>query len=83
MLAALALLCWLPAPSTGGAKIIAWMIIVTGVVLSYGTLLVMGHIGEVVKRDFNGALFGGWVIAAWLAFIGYGLATVLGKNLEH
>ena len=83
VLAALALLCWLPAPSTGGAKIIAWMIIVTGVVLSYGTLLVMGHIGEVVKRDFNGALFGGWVIAAWLAFIGYGLATVLGKNLEH
>jgi hypothetical protein len=83
VLAALSLLCWLPAPSTGGAKIVAWMLIVTGVVLSYGTLLVMGHIGEVVKRDFNGVLFGGWVIAAWLAFIGYGLATVLGKNLEH
>lgn len=83
VLAALALLCWLPAPSSGGAKIIAWMFIVGAVVATYTALLVMGHIGDVVKRSFSDTLFGGWVIAAWVAFIGYGLATVLGKNLEH
>ncbi|MBK9035584.1 MAG: hypothetical protein IPL61_30725 [Myxococcales bacterium] len=83
VLAALALLCWLPAPSSGAAKVLAWMFIVSGVVATYVTLLVMGHIGAVVKRDFSSMLFGGWIVAAWIGFIGYGLATVLGKNLEH
>jgi hypothetical protein len=83
ILAALALLCWLPAPTSGGAKVIAWMIIVTGVVAIYSLLLVNGHIGDVLKRNLNEVLLSGWVAAAWAAFVGYGVATVLGKNLEH
>jgi hypothetical protein len=83
ILALLSLLVWLPAPSSGGAKVLAWLVITTAVVAIYTQLLVAGHIGDVVKRSFNDALLSGWVLAAWLAFIGYGGATVLGKNLEH
>ena len=83
VLAALALLCWLPAPATGGAKVIAWLFILGGVVVGYTTLLVQGHIGATVKGNFAGSLLGGWEVGAWTAFLGYGLATVLGKNLEH
>ena len=41
-----------------------------------------------VRDGFNAAVVGGdlfeaRVFAAWLAFIGYGAATVIGKNLEH
>ncbi|MEZ4398558.1 MAG: hypothetical protein R3B06_00960 [Kofleriaceae bacterium] len=83
ILAMVALLCWLPAPTSGGAKVIAWLIITVMVVATYTNLLVVGHIGATVKASFYGSLLAGWVAAAWLALVGYGLATVFGKHLEH
>ena len=83
IIAALSLLCWLPAPSSAAAKILAWLVIITAVVYGYTSLLIAGHLGAAIKANLNEALLGGWVIAAWIAFIGYGAATVLGKNLEH
>ena len=36
-----------------------------------------------VKASPNLALMAPWELAAWVAFIGYGIATIFGKNLEH
>jgi len=83
ILAALALLVWLPPPSSAGAKPIAWLWIVIGVIISYVTLLVAGHIGDAVSKAPNSVLVEPWAGAAWSAFIGYGVATIFGKGLEH
>ncbi len=83
ILAFLSLLVWLPATTSGGAKIIAWLFILTGVISSYSNLLIRGHVGDVLKANLNDALLSGWVMAAWFALLGYGLATVFGKNLEQ
>jgi hypothetical protein len=83
ILALLSLMVWMPAPSSAGAKVIAWLFIVQSVIIGYATLIVRGHLGDVIKVDLNNSLLSGWTTAAWLALIGYGLATVLGKNLEQ
>ena len=83
IIAFLSLMCWLPAPSSGAAKVLAWLFILTIVVFGYTAMILAGHIGTALKANLNELLLGGWVFAAWLAFIGYGAATVIGKNLEH
>ncbi len=118
VLAALSLLVWIPAPSTGGAKVLAWLVILSSVIVGYTGLLVAGHLADAVKGATNATLLSQWagmpgeaaalaaaahaqaaaagatappamlpvfepVAAAWSAFIGYGLATLFGKNLEH
>jgi len=83
VLAVFALMCWIPAPSSAGAKVIAWLFILTGVITGYTNTIVAGHLGDVVKAAPNVVLVTPWVGAAWAAFIGYGLATVFGKSLEH
>jgi hypothetical protein len=82
-LAVASLLVWIPPPSGAGAKVIAWLWIVSLVIITYVDLLVGGHIADRIKATPNAVLMTGWVAAAWTAFIGYGLATILGKNLEH
>jgi len=83
VLAVFALLCWIPAPSSAGAKVIAWLFILSGVITAYTNLLVAGHLADAVKLAPNPTLVGPWVGAAWAGFIGYGLATVFGKSLEQ
>jgi hypothetical protein len=83
ILALLSLLVWMPAPSSAGAKVIAWLFIIHGAVVGYVALVIRGHLGDVIKADLNNALLSGWVAAAWLALLGYGLATVFGKSLEQ
>ena len=83
VLAVVALLCWLPPPTSAGAKTLAWLMILTAVITTYSLLLVNGKLGDVIKANPNAALMTGWVAAAWTAFIGYGVATIFGKNLEH
>ncbi|MCL4228250.1 MAG: hypothetical protein KJZ91_27610, partial [Myxococcales bacterium] len=83
VLAVVSLLCWLPPPSSAGAKIVGWLVILTGVITAYVTLLVNGNLGDVIPATPNAALVAPWAAAAWAAFIGYGLATIFGKNLEH
>ncbi|MBZ0231212.1 MAG: hypothetical protein K8M05_02605, partial [Deltaproteobacteria bacterium] len=82
-LAIATLLVWIPPPSSAGAKVVAWLWILNAVYTGYVALLVKGGIGDVIKATPNAALMLPWVMAAWAAFIGYGLATILGKNLEH
>jgi hypothetical protein len=87
-LALVSLLAWLPGPSTAGAPAFAWLWITLPIATHFAHLIVKGHIADVVKLSPYGALFGrvgqdGVVVAAFTAFAGYGLATLLGKNLEH
>jgi hypothetical protein len=109
-IAALALLAWIPAPSEGGAKAIAWIWIVVAIVAQLAILLAAGDIADGVQESPNLALLAGLepmslargaggggkdamlgalatpsgvVASAYIAFAGYGLATLLGKNLER
>jgi hypothetical protein len=83
VLAVASLLVWIPAPSSAGAKVIAWLFILLGVIAGYSALLVRGGLGDALKSSLNASLLSGWVAAAWAALLGYGLATVFGKNLEQ
>jgi len=92
----LSLLAWLPAPASGGAKLFAWLLIIWGAVVLLGGLLVSGHLGDVISGSpytavswISGGGLGGKEAAmaigfpcAYGALIGYGLATVFGKQLE-
>lgn len=82
----LALLAWLPAPSTGGAKILAWVLITEPVAMSVLRLLVgtpPSGLAEVLKAGLYPQLLAPVALMAWRALTGYGLATVVAKRLEH
>ena len=80
--AAAMLLAWLPAPSSGAGKVLAWLAITYPAVLLFTKLIVGGEIGDVVKASPYGALMSWAPMSAFLVLIGYGLATAIGKNLE-
>ncbi len=89
LLAILSLLAWLPSPSSGGAKVFAWLLIAWGAVELYTTLLVMGDIGDAVSGSPYVALVawiagfpGKFIGSAYLVLTGFGFATVFGKKLE-
>jgi hypothetical protein len=99
-LAVLSLLVWLPSPSSGGAKVFAWLLILWPAITVLVSLLVSGAISDVVTKTPYAAV--SWVSGnagagpgtadasplrltigvAYLALMGYGLASVLGKKLE-
>jgi hypothetical protein len=82
----LALLCWLPPPGAAGTKILAWLLITRPVVMSLITGLLLPYEGGLVA-GLMGGIYGvflapvAWM--AWTALLGYGVATVMGKQLEH
>ncbi|HWN69254.1 MAG TPA: hypothetical protein VNM90_16555 [Haliangium sp.] len=82
----LALLCWLPPPGAAGTKVLAWLLITQPVVMSLITGVVQPHEGGLVSGLMGGiySVFLAPVVAmAWIALLGYGIATVVGKQLEH
>lgn len=89
VLVVMSLLAWLPAPVSGGAKVWAWLVILWALIVHLTMLVAGGHLGDVVKASPNAALVpwiaGGTAFSlgsAYLALVGYGLASVLGKQLE-
>jgi hypothetical protein len=85
----MSLLAWLPAPVSGGAKVWAWFLILWALIVHVTMLVVGGNIGDAIKASPNHALLpwitGGEAFAvgsAYLALVGYGLAAVVGKQLE-
>jgi hypothetical protein len=82
VLAAVSLIAWLPAPSSAGAKAIAWTLLVWAIVAQFAALLLAGHIGAVVKESPFLALLGAVPIVAYTAFASYGIAALVGKQLE-
>jgi hypothetical protein len=78
----LSLLVWVPGPGTGGAKLFAWAILLWGTAIqSLVKLVVSGDIGGVIKNSPNAVVEWG-IEAAFVVLIGYGVATVVGKQLE-
>jgi hypothetical protein len=84
----MSLLAWLPAPVTGGAKIWAWLLILWGLITHATMLALAGNLGDAVTSKPNEVavswIFGGELAmgAAYLVLVGYGLASVIGKQLE-
>lgn len=82
VLVVLALLVWMPGPATAGAKMFAWLLILYPVVAHFVGLLLAGHLGDVIKASPYTSV-ASWVPeATCTVFIGYGMATVFGKQLE-
>jgi hypothetical protein len=84
----ISLLAWLPAPVTGGAKVWAWLLILWALIVHVIHLVLAGGIGGAITGAPGPTLLG-WVAgghaglgAAYLVIAGYGLATVIGKQLE-
>jgi hypothetical protein len=83
VIAVMSLLVWMPGPATGGAKVFAWLLILWPTLINHVvTLLVQGHIGDIVKDSPFRATMAWAPAAAYFVLVGYGLATVFGKQLE-
>ena len=82
LLAVLCLLVWLPAPSTAASKIFAWLWMLAPAALTLLAFIDVGsHAPDLIKQ--SPAKLVEWVpMTTCSVFIGYGLATVLGKQLE-
>jgi hypothetical protein len=89
----MSLLAWLPAPVTGGAKVWAWLLILwvlitqgtqLALLLSRGTSALADAITGTPNEAIASWIFGGalGIGSAYLVLVGYGLASVLGKQLE-
>jgi hypothetical protein len=88
----MSLLAWLPAPVTGGATLWAWLLILWALILHATVLLLAGNIGDTITGTPNAAIVS-WIAggtapsglalgSAYLVLVGYGLASVIGKQLE-
>ena len=94
-LTVLALLAWLPSPSSGAAKPIAWLLILWGLIMHAAALILAGEPQIIEASPYKGlmnwvaggggdaAMFGPAALGvAYLAIAGYGTASVIGKQLE-
>jgi hypothetical protein len=88
MVIVMSLLAWLPAPITGGAMLWAWLVILWALVAEVATLLLTAHPIDLVVSQPSSFL-SNWIVgggpgigAAYLVLVGYGLATLIGKQLE-
>jgi hypothetical protein len=83
VLALLAFLVWLPPPGRAGAHIMAWAWIALPVVSAIATWMASGNLGDTLKTSLAAIIYVPLAIAAWTALTGYGVATVVGKQMEH
>lgn len=89
----MSLLAWLPAPVTGAAMLWAWLLILWALIVHVAGMLLAGGFGDAITATPNAALVS-WMVggagagglgalgSAYLVFVGYGLASVIGKQLE-
>jgi hypothetical protein len=83
VLALLAFLVWLPPPGQAGAHIMAWAWIALPLVSGIATWLAGDQLGDTLKTGLAIIIYVPLAIAAWTALTGYGVATVVGKQMEH
>jgi hypothetical protein len=82
VLVVLSLLAWMPGPATGGAKIFAWAIILWSTLgRTLAQILISHDIGAAFTKAPGHVVEWG-LEAAVMVLIGYGGATVVGKQLE-
>ncbi|WP_428269541.1 hypothetical protein [Haliangium sp.] len=80
------LLVWLPAPGHAGAGLLAWLLIARPLLQSVVTVLLMPHpngLGTALQGGLHAIVLEPMAATVWLALIGYGIATLVGKQLEH
>lgn len=77
------LIAWIPAPSSAGAIVLAWIWIAVPLIFAVSMLLLGDNIGDNLKAGLGRVLWQPGAAMAWTALIGYGIATVVGKQLEH
>jgi hypothetical protein len=82
LLALASLLVWLPPPTGAGALVLAWIFIVWPLAAAILMWLSAGNVGANLKVNLDGILYVPMATMAWSALIGYGVATVAGKQLE-
>jgi hypothetical protein len=81
ILVVLCLLAWMPGPATAGAKVFAWALILFPIAMFALQLAGMSHLDSIVTK--SPGLLLAWVPGVvYAVFLGYGLATVIGKQLE-
>jgi hypothetical protein len=81
VLAVVCLLVWMPGPATAGAKLLAWAVLLFPIVQFALLTINAGHLGDVVSKAPGKLLM--WAPAvAYNVLVGYGVATVVGKQLE-
>ncbi|HTR50495.1 MAG TPA: hypothetical protein VMJ10_07275 [Kofleriaceae bacterium] len=78
----MSLLAWMPGPASGGAKVFAWLLILWPAFATLVLLLIGGDIGAALKKSPFDALMVWVPPATYAVFTGYGIATVVGKQLE-
>ena len=82
----LALLAWLPSPSSAGAKILAWIFIFQPFIERLSATLIATEPSALVdtaKASLDTFILLPIVWMAWYALTGYGVASVTGKSLEE
>jgi len=82
LLAVIALVAWIPAPSSAGASAIAWLILLWPLVAHGIALVVAGDLGATIKASPFTALMAWAKPVGYAAFGGFGLAALFGKQLE-
>jgi hypothetical protein len=81
VLVVLTLLAWLPGPASGGAKVFAWLLLLWPGIVHITTLVLADAIVDVAAKQPNQLIE--WAArTAYLVLVGYGFATVVGKQLE-
>ena len=83
VLAVVCLMVWMPGPATAGAKYLAWAVLLLPVVAIVLTILGgRGDVGDIITKT-PGMFLAAWVPAlVYGVLLGYGGATVIGKQLE-
>jgi hypothetical protein len=82
VLALVSLIAWTPPPGRAAGHILAWIWITYGLAAALVLLLAGGHVGETLKSSLSEVLYIPLGHMAWVALVGYGAASVVGKQLE-
>jgi len=81
VLVVMCLLAWMPGPATAGAKIFAWAIILWPVAAFVLAFLGMSHFDTILTKE-PGQVVQWAPGVVYSILVGYGAATVVGKQLE-
>jgi hypothetical protein len=83
VLVVVTLLAWLPSPSSAVAKIFAWLLILWPVLVHLVLIMLkIDGFGDAIGKTPNAALLAWAPSVSYMVLVGYGLASVVGKQLE-
>jgi hypothetical protein len=77
----ISLLAWMPPPATAGGNVLAWTLIVWPAIGLFTFVALVGDFGDAISKT-PGLLMAWAPSCTIIALFGYGLATLLGKQLE-